>query len=217
MVKINLIPETIQRAQTRRQHSRCWVASILASAVILAIPLTIDRVQRAEAVELAKQCSQLDQELEAVQTKVESLSARAGETRRRLERAIALRAKRPWSAMFTMIEERMPDDCWLVSVATDPPAPRGGRTAFVASHSGPTTSAVAPGEEGATANDEVVVVIEAPRKLVVSGYTLDAADPHVFVNALKGAEVFTDVALEQVRGEMLGSHPCFRFELICEW
>jgi Tfp pilus assembly protein PilN len=215
MIGINLIPEVVQHDQTKRRHVRRWVSSVCAAAVLLAIPLTIDRVKRAEAFELASKRVKLERELVAVQTDVASLSAQVHETRQRLERAIALRAKRPWSAMFTMIEQRLPDLCWLVSVATDPPTPRGG----------PARSGVPPHrreEAGAAENQEQedepeVVVIETPRKLVVSGYALDAAAPYALVESLKQAGVFQSVELVQVRGEPVGNHPCFRFDLVCEW
>ena len=108
--------------------------------------------------------------------------------------------------MFAMIEQCMPEGCWLISVATDPPTPRGALS-----------TPKAPGPDAESEEQAAVVVVDAPRKLAIMGFAVDAADPHAFVRALKNTEVFTNVTLQHVRREPVGRRSCFRFDLVCEW
>lgn len=207
MVGVNLIPENVRLAQERRRRLKGWGIAILLAVAILALPLTIDWVQRVQAAELRTQQGQLQTELATTRTELRALASQANEALMQLERAHALRSKRAWSAMFALIEKGMPEDAWLVSMATDPATPPsgGGHKAEV--------------RDRGTATDEqpAIVVIEAPRKLRMAGFAIDAAQPHEFVSNLKESKVFTNVILELLRREPALNGSYFRFELICEW
>ncbi len=207
MVRINLISETVQLAQAKRRRIKAWAISILLAAAVLAVPLTIDRVQRAEATELGLQNRRLQAELTRMRADLAALTTLMDEVGSQLERAAALRSKRPWSAMFAMIDQCMPQGCWLVSIATDPaaPPPGGGRKKVVRVRD--------------LDADEIpaVVVIDAPRMLRIAGFAMDASEPLAFASNLKETAVFTGVILEHLRLEPVLDGSYFRFELICEW
>lgn len=205
MVGVNLIPKAVQLAQARRRHMNRWGVSILAAAALLAVPSTIDWLQRAEATELRTRNANLQIELAAAGTRLRAQTAQANETLLQLERARALRSKRAWSAMFAMIGRCMPAGCWLTSVATDPATPPAASRGATASR------------KGADEGNPQTIVIEAPRKLRVAGYATDVAEPHGFVANLKDTGVFTDVVLEHSRREPALDGYYFRFELVCEW
>jgi Tfp pilus assembly protein PilN len=207
MVRVNLISDTSQLAQIRRRRIRAWAVSTLSAASLLAIPLTIDRLQRTEAAELDVENGLVRAELARMRVGLAALKAQVDEAGAQLERAAALRTKRSWSALFAMIDTCMPQGCWLVSVATDPAAPLagGGRKTKVQ-------------VQGSSAEEKVaVVVIEAPRELRIAGYAVDPSEPLTFVSNLKETAVFTDVTLENLRTEPVLDGHYFRFELSCEW
>ena len=207
MVGVNLIPENVRLAQERRRRLKGWGIAILLAVAILALPLTVDWVQRVQAAELRTQHDQLQNELQTVRTELRALTSQANQALMQLERAHALRSKRAWSAMFALIEKGMPEGAWLVSMATDPATPPSG--------DGHKTEI----RDRDTGTDEqpAIVVIEAPRRLRMAGFAVDAAQPHEFVSSLKESKVFTNVSLEHLRRERVLDGSYFRFELICEW
>ncbi|UCC30295.1 MAG: PilN domain-containing protein [Phycisphaerales bacterium] len=207
MVGVNLIPENVRLAQWRRRRLKRWSIAILLALAILALPLTVDWVQRVQAAELRTQHDQLQIELATIRTELRALTSQANEALMQLERAHALRSKRAWSAMFALIEKGMPEGAWLVSMATDPATPPsgGGHKTEVRDR------------DTATEEQPAIVVIEAPRKLRMAGFAIDAAQPHEFVTNLKDSKVFTNIMLELLRTEPVLDGSYFRFELICEW
>ena len=207
MVGVNLIPENVQLAQTRYRRLKGWGIAILLAVAILALPLTIDWVQRVQAAELRTQHDRLQTELATIRTELRALTFQANEALMQLEHAQALRSKRAWSAMFALIEKSMPEGTWLISIATDPatPPPGGGHNTAVRDR------------DTATDKQPAIVVIEAPRRLRVAGYAIDAAQPHEFVTNLKDSKVFTNVTLGLLRSEPVLDGSYFRFELACEW
>lgn len=206
MISVNLIPDTIQAAQKQRRHLRWWGMLILAASVVLVVPLGIDWYQSARAAELHAQDEQLQSVLATTRAELRAQMAQANTTLLHLERAKALRSKRAWSAMFALISRCMPAGCWLTSFATDPPGPSLGAVGTI-TMAGRETD----GEARTT------VTIEAPRKLRLSGYATDAAEPHEFVANLKSTGAFSHVLLEGSRREPELDGYYSRFELVCEW
>jgi len=207
MVGINLIPEPVQLAQLRRWRLKRWATAILVSLMALALPLGLDWMQQAEAARLRTEDESLRAQLTAIRSQLRSTSAGADEALLQLGRADALRSKRCWSGMLAMIGRRMPAGCWLTSISTDPAAPEGAAAPQRRAASRPATPKAPP----------EAVVIDAPRKLSLSGYATTASDPHTFVARLKEMGIFTNVELQRVATEPVLNDSYFRFELYCEW
>lgn len=206
MIGVNLIPWSLQVAQRRRLHMRRWAAAALIAGAMLCVPAMSDRVRQAEASELGLRNRRLQAQLAGLRRDVRSISAKAERVQLQIDRAEALRSKRSWSALISLIGQCMPDGSWSTSIATDPPtAPHGG-----------SRSSARPGHKG-DSGGPTTVVIEAPRRLRISGYATDAVEPLAFVTNLKSAGVFRDVSLESSRREPVLDGSYFRFSVVCDW
>jgi Tfp pilus assembly protein PilN len=213
MVAINLIPESTQIAQARRRHAARWAVVVFVAGLACALPWTAHWAQHARIEELKSINDQLQTDLHGARTELKRVSSEAADLLLRIERARALREKRSWSAMMALIASTLPRDCWLTSVATDPPSAAAGATP--ARKAAPTPAAPAPG--GPAPPKPAAVTVEAPRKLRLVGNASNSTEPLVFVAALKEARVFQEVVLEQATAEGDQKTPLFRFEVRCEW
>ena len=61
------------------------------------------------------------------------------------------------------------------------------------------------------------LTIDAPRRLRLAGFALNATDPLVFVTRLKDADIFRDVFLERSADDSRDDVPRYRFDVVCEW
>ena len=206
MIGVNLIPQAVQTAQARRRHVGRWTTALATVSLALAVPLAIDWYDRARADDLRAEHSELEQRLGTQRGELRALTGQLQEVGTRLERANALRAKRAWSSLLAMIGRRMPEGCWLTSIATDPPVPSEGAARGPAPHKND------PASQQAT-----TLAIESPRMLRLAGYAADVAEPHEFVAKLKETGVFSRVVLERSRSEPVLDGTYFRFDLVCEW
>lgn len=204
MQSINLIPKAIQRSIARRDRAMKWGVVNIIAVLLLSVPVVMDWSDSATAAELQTQNRHLRDSLHIARARLASTSMRADETLMRLERTEALRKKRRWSGLIAMIGNALPQDSWLESIATDPSSPSGAR--------GRKTGGDAPLD-----GQSVMLTLDAPRSLVITGLTTVAADPHTFALALKQTKAFTDVVLESSQSEMKEQTRRFRFELRCTW
>lgn len=213
MVGVNLIPKDLQLTEALRRHLKVWTVAIVGAAALMSAPLAMGWYRRAEASELRVQNDQLQTLLSEDRANLRVMAARASQAASRLERATALRSKRPWSRLLVMIGDYMPEGCWLTSIGTDPATP----PAVAARRS--RKPRVAGGEPGRPESSDRrnTLVIEAPRKLRITGYATDAAEPLEFVSALKASGVFSNITLENMRREPVLDGFYFRFELLCGW
>jgi Tfp pilus assembly protein PilN len=207
MTGVNLIPASIRAAQAARRHLKGWGLVVAAALAANALPLVADVVNAARAAELRRERDALSRDVVEVRREADAVTAEAVDSLARLERAKALRSKRAWSAMFTLIGSCMPDGAWLTSVATDPPVPGGAAPA----RRGPGQLPTAEGQDSDT------VTIDAPRKLKITGCVRDHALLYTFMGNLKSAQVFT--AVEPIRSgeQRVGEVIAVGFELTCEW
>lgn len=204
-VRLNLLPHELQQAQARNRHIQVWSAVIVPVAAVLCALLIVDGVRRVQADDVRDRNDDLQEELEIRRSEVRSLTESVAEVSLHLQRSDALRAKRNWSGMLALIGKCMPQSCWLTSLATDPEVAPAGAAISISSKAG---------SAGQVAG---AVTIEAPRRLKIAGFALDAAEPHLFVANLKQTEVFKVVRLEQSLLQQEFDPPRFRFELVCEW
>lgn len=207
MTGVNLIPIEVQLHKTCQRRAKAWILSVLAAVAALCVPLTMNWAQRSKAASLTIGNERILADLALIRSELRSLTTQALEAELRAQRAKALRSKREWSAMLTLIERALPERCWLTSIATDPSSPGGAARAGVTKVSHP---------RGAPAG-AVAILIDAPRALLVSGYATDPSEPHVFVAAMKRTGVFEEVSLEDLRQEPIYGSMYFRFELRCTW
>ena len=206
MTDINLIPMPLRITRGRRRRLKAWGLSVMAALLLLFLPVVFDQYLRVEASRLAAQNNELEGTLTGLRQQLATLTTEADRSLIQLQRAQALRSKRAWSAMFTIIGENMPEGCWLISIATDPSSPSGG----VGQRSRSTA-------RGKTQSDGPVTKIEAPQRLKIVGYASNASEPHQFVTRLKTAGIFRNVSLEASRRERVQDAWVFRFDLVCEW
>ena len=211
-LRINFIPARIQFAQARKEHLRAWAIGIAVVLLLDAVPVVMHWSAHHEAATRREQAAKLEDQLQDLRKDVQTTTTAAHEASLQLERANALRAKRSWSAMLGLVARSMPASCWLNTLATDPDAPSASASAQPSSpapNAGPNAIAVKP-------LARKVVAVEAPRKLRLIGYAINATDPLTFVTRLREQKAFDRIALERtMRGP--GPDDPFQFEIVCEW
>jgi len=205
MVRVNLIPESVRLARTQRRHVRCWSVSIALVVGAVAVCLGIEWLHQVEAAKLHARNDELQSEVKAAHAELKSLTAEADRVLLQIERAKALKSKRAWSGMLAMITSCVSPGSWLTSIATDPAKPPAG---------GIRSKATQKKDADET---QRAVIIDAPRKLRITGYAPEAAQPHEVVTNLKNTKVFKRVVLERSQREPILDGSYFRFEVVCEW
>jgi len=207
---VNLIPERMQTAQTRRRHLQRWAACLAITALVAVVPIAAHWMQHLRVDELHAQNDKLQTDLAAARAELKTATAAANDAFMRIERANALRSKRAWSGMLALIGSCLPKDCRLTALATDPDVPSAAPVA---------RKAPPPAATPGTAAIETTgpILIDAPRKLRLSGSAADATQPLLFVAMLKESHVFREVTLERCLREKPEDESHFRFELLCEW
>jgi Tfp pilus assembly protein PilN len=209
MTRLNLVPESIQIATARRRRLSAWAVAGLCGAAAVAGPLAIDWFQRTEIRRLQARSSRLRGEAERTRGELRSATEEVSRLRLQLQRADAVRNKRPWSGILGLLNGTLPVGCWLTSVGTDPAA--GPSTVQAAAAPTPSAGGRMPEEK------KGIAVMDAPRKLKLSGYAADASLPHAFVKNLKGSSLFAHVNLQKTAREAVGDGQYYRFDVECEW
>jgi Tfp pilus assembly protein PilN len=213
-IRFNLIPPATRLARRRRDHARRWIAAIVAAILLDCIPVASHWWSQREAEGLNGQLTNLVSEISTLRNDTKRLNSTAAELHAQIERAKALRSKRAWSRMLSLVANALPKPCWLITFATEPESPEGAAP----QRKEPTPNPASSGEGGKSGEPVApIVVIEAPRRLKLSGMAREATQPLVFVSALRETGVFKSVALERsLRGNGSDSE-VFQFELVCEW
>ena len=207
MIGVNLIPAPILATRAAKRHLKGWCLVVVVALAANAVPLVADVLSTARAAELRHERDGLSQEVAQARQEADATTAEAAESLARLERAKALRSKRAWSAMFALIGGCLPDEAWLTSIATDPPAPtEATRTRR--------SLGKRPQDEGKAPD---TITIDAPRKLEILGYVRDHALLYTFMSSLKSTGIFTAVELIRSGEQRVGEDTAVGFELTCEW
>jgi len=204
MIKVNLIPTSVQIVQRSRIRMKRWILVCFLSLSMVTLPWCYDWINRAQVNTLTIENQRILITLKTVRQTLQSLSKTLVASDLKLNRAKVLRSKRSWSGMMSMIATALPTRCWLILIATDPPIPAG------ASRRAVTVSSMD------SAKDETIT-IDVPRKLKLIGYAVDASEPMIFVSNLKAYGIFTSVKLIRSYLEPIEDDKYYRFELICEW
>lgn len=208
MTTINLIPQDIEQARARRFRWKRWSLVAAASGVLAMMPIMWRISQRAQTSRLTVALEQVETERSEIRAKLAQATARAEDLSSELERSRAFRSKRSWSGVVGLLAAALPPDCWLMSLATDPETPAGTAARI----------AVPVSPQPAAAVQEKVV-IEAPRKLRLVGYSTNDAQPLTFVANLKESKAFSKVALQKaIRAPgATAEEALYQFEVVCEW
>lgn len=204
---INMIPSDVLDARLRRRHLIRWGMAIIILAAALCVPLVLDVVHRARASVLRDESNQLFTRLEHARAKIRTTTAEAANLLGRIERADALRAKRPWVSVFALIASCVPDRVWLSYIATDPATASGG----------PQLPLVAPTPGAKMGERNKTITLDVPRQLRLRGYADDHEQPYVFVTRLKESGAFDRVMLVRSVNESVLDGSAVAFELVCEW
>ena len=128
MIGVNLIDAGVLAARRRKRHLVGWGLALLTTGVVAAFPVGIElsRHQKVQALNdrkmmLAGSIDTTRGELNRIAIEILSLESQTA-------RADALRTKRSWSHMLAMFSQTMPEELWLVSIATNPVAPTRGQS-----------------------------------------------------------------------------------------
>lgn len=212
MERINLIPLTVQIARARQRRFRRWAILVGATAAASLIPAMAQWTRERKLDDLRAARQTAEHEMNSARAELKALTTQSHELLLRLERANALRSKRNWSGMFSLLASALPAECWLTSLATDPDIPPPIQVIAK-----PATAAGGAPGKAPSANPPGPVSIDAPRRLRIAGNSRSASDPLAFVLKLKESGVFRDVVLERTQRVNADPTSPFRFEMVCEW
>lgn len=209
MLAVELRPPEQTFRVTRARHTRRWAVAIAIALCPLALTLTVDWFQHADLRARLDEKTRAELQLVTVRERFKFATAEAEQLLAQIQRADALRAKRAWSDLLSLIGQAVPPNGWLTTISTEPAAPSGVSTNIIA----PT-----PPTTDSTANvPKPPVMIESPRELRISGYAVAAAEPSDFVTGLRGSNIFTKVELIQVRQEPIHDGSYYKFDIVCKW
>lgn len=211
MIGINLIDGAVLADRRRKRRVRRWVLAAGAAGLVATVPVFMEWSRHQQVVSLRAERGALEAQIESTRSKLNQLGNEIRNLEAQTARANTLRSKRSWSRLLSVVSEVMPQDLWLVSIATDPPRPvRGNRDLRPKKP-----------KQGAAAQDgddaPQVVTMEAPRALTFDGYALVHRDLYDFMSGLKGTDVFADVSLTKATEEPVFSAKAVRFKIHCRW
>lgn len=209
MISINLIPEETCRTQARRTRIRAWTLALVVAVGSLGIPLGMDWFQQARVDELHVERQRLQVELEQLRAEQRTVGDQAVRLQSQLERARALRSKREWSALFSLVATSLPSDAWLTTISTDPPVPAREQSRLDQAKSESEAPAVQGGAQ--------MVTIDAPRKLRLTGYAVDYGQLYEFMGGLKRSGAFAEVMQVRAGIQPVLTESAVAFEVLCTW
>ncbi|MCH7701824.1 MAG: PilN domain-containing protein [Planctomycetes bacterium] len=210
MIAVNLMPTAVRLRQTCRRHLRRWLAVVACSAVVGAVPVSMELVQRHQLGNLKQEQTALGQEMASTQEALQLAGANTRKYADQIVQANALRTKRSWAGMLNMIGQAMPQRVWLSSLSTKPPSPGAPRAGGEQRHRNTPLNSNDPPENRQ-------VMLKGPRDLEILGYAVDHADLYAFMTALKEWGSFLEVELTSSGSEPTLRGQAVRFTLDCRW
>jgi Tfp pilus assembly protein PilN len=204
----NFIPSDVLASRRLQSHLRRWLTIVAVSTGVAAIPFVLNELSRVESEELRDRERQLASQVAQTQKELTAAQAEAVLLAGRIERARALRTKRAWSSMLSMIGACLPPEAWLTSLATDPAAPGTSMAATIRPVGVKKGEAAPPAE---------TVKIDAPTRLVLTGFAREHSHLYTFMTNLKTTGVFKEVKLDRSARELQGENAAIAFTLTCDW
>ncbi len=204
MIGVNLIPPAILEAHRRARRIRLWIVAVALTAGAAALPVLWQVRQHARVAELTTLKQARAAETAAVRAELSAAAQSLADLNDRIERADALRTKRSWAGLLSLLAQCLPQEVWLTSVATDapPPAAAGRRTS-------PTPS----GKQ----DQPKVVVLDGAGRATLAGYAVGHEQLYDFMARLKAAQAFDRIDLVKADKEEVLWSRAVRFELVCTW
>ena len=214
MIGINLIDERVLLARRRRRRLQLWGSVLALTSLLCAFPIGVEFSRERQVRTLIRERAEIGSRIERTRSEIATVGAENRTLKSQIARSDALQTKRSWARLFAMLSGTMPDDMWLLSIATDPAVPDrsdvdltkiGGRTKPVANQ---------------TPEDELetqVVTLIAPRSLVFEGHSLEHRSLYEFMSQLKHTGSFSDVSLIKASEEPVLGGRAVRFDIRCRW
>ena len=204
MIGVNLIPPAILEAHRRARRIRLWIVAVALTAGAAALPVLWQVRQHARVAELTTLKQARAAETASVRAELSAAAQALADLNDRIERADALRTKRSWAGLLSLLAQCLPEEVWLTSVATDapPPAAAGRRTS-------PTPS----GKQ----DQPKVVVLDGAERATLAGYAVGHEQLYDFMARLKAAQAFDRIDLVKADKEEVLWSRAVRFELVCTW
>lgn len=207
MTAANLIPMAVRLRQTRKRKIRRWLVVSVSATILGGASMAHELVQDRRLDELQGRQLALADELSSTGLALQDAVMETRDFADQIVRADALRTKRSWDDLLTMIGLAMPDRVWLSTIETvrlngASSSNRGHLSALVE-----TTNRI----------ERPDVVLEGPRRLQIVGYALDHADLYAFMAELKARGSFVDVELTKSGNEPVLRGSAVRFVLDCRW
>ncbi len=206
MIGVNLIDDAVLLARRRGRRVRQWAAILAVAIAFGAVPIGVEIANEHKVETLLSRRRGIEAAIESARTDLQNLRVETRTLETQVSRAEALRAKRSWRRLLVHLSREMPEEMWLLSVSTDPafPAPRAARRP------------PKPPPDGANA-DTQVVTLDAPRALVLDGYSLDQRKLYEFMAKLKQRRFFSEVTLTNAIEEPVFASSAVRFRVLCRW
>jgi len=204
MIAVNLIPPAVLAARRRSRRIRQWLVIVSVSAALCAVPVLIQLRQHARLVSLRGQKRQQEAEVATLRGELGELTRATVDLDRRIKRADALRTKRDWAGLLTLVVECMPPEVWLTAVTTEAPASRAPSR----------RGGLRPAEP---AEQNEMVVMAGARQVALAGYAVQHEQLYDFMTRLKASNTFASVELVKAGMEPTLASQAVRFELRCKW
>ncbi len=204
MIGVNLIPTQIVEAHRRSRRIRWWLGVVVVVGGVSALPVLWQVRQHTRAARLMQRKSELTRQTAQVREELAELAKKLTALDERIERANALRTKRSWASLLSMVTACMPEQMWLVGMnAAAGPSGAPGNTGR--------------GPSGKQEAQPQVVVLDGARRLDLVGYAVEHEQVYDFMTRLKESGAFGQVDLTKADTEDILSSQAVRFELVCSW
>ncbi len=210
MISINLANPSVVTRRRIRRRVRQWTLTLTVAVALLSIPVWLEYSRQYQVRTLNSELTVNRQLVNAAQEQIKQLDIEVNTVRAQLARANALRAKRSWHGLITRIASATPDAVWMTSLATIPAvAPSGNRSI---SPNSTRDKKNKDAEQSAT-----IVTLDAPREMVIEGYSTGQPAIYDFVSELSSSQVFADVRLTRASEERLSDGKAIMFHVRCAW
>lgn len=213
MIGINLIDERVLWARRRRRRLQRWACVLACTLLLGAFPIAVEVSRERQVRTLIRERAEINSRIKQTRTEIADVGVEIRALETQIARSDALQTKRSWAGLFALLAEAMPDDMWLLSIATDPAEP--DRNDVDLTDDDPTKrSAVKLRKDESETH---VVTLIAPRSMVFEGYSLEHRSLYEFMSQLKRTNSFSDVSLTKASEEPVLTGHAVRFDIRCRW
>lgn len=214
MIGINLIDERVLFARRRRRRLQLWGLVLAFTSLLGAFPIGVEFSRERQVRTLIRERAQIGSRIERTRTEIAAVGIEIRTLESQIARSNALQTKRSWAGLFALLTGAMPDDMWLLSIATDPAVPAASDVDLTEDGSRTTPAANQPPEDEP---ETKVVTLIAPRSLVFEGHSLEHRSLYEFMSRLKHTGSFSDVSLTKASEEPVLGGRAVRFDIRCRW